>query len=423
MSLKHQIKEEETLLAYFRQMLTDPEDEDNYEQSAKEHADAEQPAVQETAAQEPVMQMQLQEEVQSAPAYQTQTITLSAPKSLQTLLESVDEHKADVIVAQDTKTQVSEPVVEVAVQTQVPTQTVADTKTDTDTAQKSETVVETVEESAVETVQEVKSDTEVAPKVETAAQVATNKAVALEQEALEAAQWEASLSVAHNTESDTEVAPKVETAAQVATNKAVALEQEALEAAQWEASLSVAHNTDTVQETQTQTQEAAKSKYDPDNWENIHTEEEFQTLFFTVQGVRFAVPLIDLGNIIECGKITQIFGKPAWYMGMTDCRGDKINIVDTLLWVKPEIGESPDRYPYLISLSRSNWALGCDVLEGNRTLKRSQVKWRVNAGSRPWLAGIVKDQMCALLHVEALISLFEKGMDFGKLKEKFGDIS
>lgn len=379
MSLKHQIKEEETLLAYFRQMLTDPEDEDNYEQSAKEHADAEQPAVQETAAQEPVMQMQLQEEVQSAPAYQTQTITLSAPKSLQTLLESVDEHKADVIVAQDTKTQVSEPVVEVAVQTQVPTQTVADTKTDTDTAQKSETEVETVEESAVETVQEVKSDTE--------------------------------------------VAPKVETAAQVATNKAVALEQEALEAAQWEASLSVAHNTDTVQETQTQTQEAAKSKYDPDNWENIHTEEEFQTLFFTVQGVRFAVPLIDLGNIIECGKITQIFGKPAWYMGMTDCRGDKINIVDTLLWVKPEIGESPDRYPYLISLSRSNWALGCDVLEGNRTLKRSQVKWRVNAGSRPWLAGIVKDQMCALLHVEALISLFEKGMDFGKLKEKFGDIS
>ena len=379
MSLKHQIKEEETLLAYFRQMLTDPEDEDNYEQSAKEHADAEQPAVQETAAQEPVMQMQLQEEVQSAPAYQTQTITLSAPKSLQTLLESVDEHKADVIVAQDTKTQVSEPVVEVAVQTLVPTQTVADTKTDTDTAQKSETEVETVEESAVETVQEVKSDTEVAPKVETAAQVATNKAVALEQEALEAAQWEASLSVAHNTE--------------------------------------------TVQETQTQTQEAAKSKYDPDNWENIHTEEEFQTLFFTVQGVRFAVPLIDLGNIIECGKITQIFGKPAWYMGMTDCRGDKINIVDTLLWVKPEIGESPDRYPYLISLSRSNWALGCDVLEGNRTLKRSQVKWRVNAGSRPWLAGIVKDQMCALLHVEALISLFEKGMDFGKLKEKFGDIS
>lgn len=379
MSLKHQIKEEETLLAYFRQMLTDPEDEDNYEQSAKEHAVAEQTAVQETVAQEPVMQMQLQEEVQSAPAYQTQTITLSAPKSLQTLLESVDEHNADVIVAEDTKTQVSEPAVETAVQTQVQTQTATDTKTDTDTAQKSETVVETVEESAVETVQEVKSDTE--------------------------------------------LALKTETAAEVAVNKAAALEQEALEAAQWEASLSVAQNTDTVQETQTQTQEAAKSKYDPDNWENIHTEEEFQTLFFTVQGVRFAVPLIDLGNIIECGKITQIFGKPAWYMGMTDCRGDKINIVDTLLWVKPEIGESPDRYPYLISLSRSNWALGCDVLEGNRTLKRSQVKWRVNAGSRPWLAGIVKDQMCALLHVEALISLFEKGMDFGKLKQKFGDIS
>ena len=32
-------------------------------------------------------------------------------------------------------------------------------------------------------------------------------------------------------------------------------------------------------------------------------------------------------------------------MGITDVRGDKINIVDTLRSVMPEIKDSPDKYP------------------------------------------------------------------------------
>ena len=150
-------------------------------------------------------------------------------------------------------------------------------------------------------------------------------------------------------------------------------------------------------------------------WQNVDLGEQFQVLFFLVQGVRFAVPLIDLGGIFECEKITQLFGKPSWFMGITDVRGTKINIVDTLRWVMPEIGDSPDKYPYLISLGTSSWSIGCDVLEGNRTLNRSQVKWREIPGSRPWLAGIVTSDKCALLHVKALISLFEAGADIEDL--------
>ena len=150
-------------------------------------------------------------------------------------------------------------------------------------------------------------------------------------------------------------------------------------------------------------------------WQNVDLGEQFQVLFFLVQGVRFAVPLIDLGGIFECEKITQLFGKPSWFMGITDVRGSKINIVDTLRWVMPEIGDSPDKYPYLISLGTSSWSIGCDVLEGNRTLNRSQVKWREIPGSRPWLAGIVTSDKCALLHVKALISLFEAGADIEDL--------
>lgn len=169
-------------------------------------------------------------------------------------------------------------------------------------------------------------------------------------------------------------------------------------------------------EIQEQTQGAQDLKNE-DIWQNIQVPDEFQTLFFTVQGVRFAVPLIDLGGIFETEKITTLFGKPQWYMGITDIRGDKFNIVDTLRWVKPEIGLSPESYPYLIALSKSLWCLGCDVLEGNRTLRKEHVKWREKAGTRPWLAGIVKNEMCALLHVNELIKLFKKGVDHQDLQQ------
>ncbi|MCK0540413.1 chemotaxis protein CheW [Anaerobiospirillum sp. NML02-A-032] len=150
-------------------------------------------------------------------------------------------------------------------------------------------------------------------------------------------------------------------------------------------------------------------------WKNVDLGEQFQVLFFLVQGVRFAVPLIDLGGIFECDKITQLFGKPSWFMGITDVRGDKINIVDTLRWVMPEINDSPDKYPYLISLGNTEWSIGCDVLEGNRTLTSSQIKWREIPGNRPWLAGIVTSDKCAVLHVQSLIALFEAGADIEDL--------
>lgn len=152
-------------------------------------------------------------------------------------------------------------------------------------------------------------------------------------------------------------------------------------------------------------------------WKNVDLGEQFQVLFFLVQGVRFAVPLIDLGGIFECDKITQLFGKPSWFMGITDVRGDKINIVDTLRWVMPEINDSPDKYPYLISLGNTEWSIGCDVLEGNRTLNKSQIKWREIPGNRPWLAGIVTSDKCAVLHVQSLIALFEAGADIEDLNK------
>ncbi|MCR5536565.1 MAG: chemotaxis protein CheW [Succinivibrio sp.] len=183
--------------------------------------------------------------------------------------------------------------------------------------------------------------------------------------------------------------------------------------------------TETVQETtavqeDTHVVEAVKNEAPalPDGlqWENIETPNEFQALFFLARGVRFAVPLVDLGGIYECSNVTSLFGKPAWYKGISDVRGRKINVVDTLKWVKPDV-KVDSEFKYIILLGDSLWSICCDELEGNRYLNKENVKWRQNAGNRPWLAGIVKKEMCALLHVNALVTMFGEGFDLKTLQE------
>ena len=318
------------------------------------------PALELASAIEP----EFEPEPQLQSQYQSQTATsvdYAAPKdSLQRLLSTIDNTavaEPAVETKVETATAVAEPVVETKVETAV-AEPVVETKVETAVA---EPVVETaVAEPVVET------------KVETATAVA-----------------------------EPVVAPVVTPAPVVAPAPVVTPVQ-----------------TKQVIKTPAQlAQERMSSRLQQiaATWQNVDLGEQFQVLFFLVQGVRFAVPLIDLGGIFECEKITQLFGKPSWFMGITDVRGSKINIVDTLRWVMPEIGDSPDKYPYLISLGTSSWSIGCDVLEGNRTLNRSQVKWREIPGSRPWLAGIVTSDKCALLHVKALISLFEAGADIEDL--------
>ena len=146
-------------------------------------------------------------------------------------------------------------------------------------------------------------------------------------------------------------------------------------------------------------------------WANIETADEFQALFFVVDRVTFAVPLVDLGTINNIDKITALFGKPNWFMGMMNVRDEKIQVVDFAKWAMPQIAVDPEKFQYVIELGASKWGITCTELIGTQTLKRNQVQWRSNSGKRPWLAGIVKEKMCALIHVTELVKLFKKGVD------------
>lgn len=149
----------------------------------------------------------------------------------------------------------------------------------------------------------------------------------------------------------------------------------------------------------------------PIAWENIDTGNEFQALFFDVAGVTFAVPLTELGGIHQLGEVSSLFGQPGWYKGIMTSREQKMNVVDTAQWVMPGQHLEIDDYKYLIMLDESPWGLACHHLKGTELLRRDQVKWRHQEGKRPWLAGMVKEKMCALLHVRELLLLLERGVN------------
>lgn len=143
-------------------------------------------------------------------------------------------------------------------------------------------------------------------------------------------------------------------------------------------------------------------------------EESFQALLFEVAGLTMAVPLTTLGGIHNIDKVGPLIGKPRWFMGVMLHREQKLNVVDTAQWVMPEkydqkLAETLN-YQYLIMLGDSEWGLASDKLINTVTLGKEDVKWRENSGKRPWLAGMVKDKMCALVDVYQLISMLNKGL-------------
>lgn len=143
-------------------------------------------------------------------------------------------------------------------------------------------------------------------------------------------------------------------------------------------------------------------------------ENRFQALFFEVAGLTLAVPLVTLGGIHRIDKVGGLIGKPKWFKGVMLHREQKINVVDTAMWVMPEkydqnLAETLN-YQYLIMLGDSLWGLASDKLVNTVTLTKDEVKWREAGGKRPWLAGMVKERMCALIDVYQLIAMLNNGL-------------
>lgn len=129
---------------------------------------------------------------------------------------------------------------------------------------------------------------------------------------------------------------------------------------------------------------------------------DFDVLLFDVAGLTLAVPLIALGQIQPLtDALTPLFGQADWFMGIQPTPAGKIRTVNTAKFVMPERYDERflDSAKYVISIAGVPWGLAVDSVKQPVTLAPEDVKWRGERSKRPWLAGMVKERMCALLDV------------------------
>lgn len=139
-------------------------------------------------------------------------------------------------------------------------------------------------------------------------------------------------------------------------------------------------------------------------------QQPFECLLFRVGGLALAAPLIELGAIypLDEDNLTSIFGQTSWFMGLLPVKDYNVRTIDTALVVMPERYEQPmrERYRFVISLYGADWGLAVDEVMNSVRLDPDQVRWRGQRSKRPWLAGTVVDQMCALLDIGQLAWMF-----------------
>lgn len=139
-----------------------------------------------------------------------------------------------------------------------------------------------------------------------------------------------------------------------------------------------------------------------DNGRPAWAQKRFDVLLFKVSGLTLAVPLIALGQIHPMtDELTPLFGQADWFMGLLPTPMGKIRTVNTARFVMPErYDENFVRTAqYVISIDGVPWGLAVDTVNQPISLDPDDVKWRSERSRRPWLAGTVKEHMCALLDI------------------------
>ncbi|MDB9894636.1 chemotaxis protein CheW [Reinekea sp.] len=137
--------------------------------------------------------------------------------------------------------------------------------------------------------------------------------------------------------------------------------------------------------------------------------QRFDCLVFTVNGLKLAVPLRMLSTIYTVDKkLTPLFDQPSWFLGLLPGhQGQSVRVVDTALMVMPERNQPKTKawVRFAIGVHDSDWAFAAQGIKGSISLVPEAVKWRTQRTSRPWLAGTVISELCALVDPDAFEQL------------------
>lgn len=137
-----------------------------------------------------------------------------------------------------------------------------------------------------------------------------------------------------------------------------------------------------------------------DNGRPDWAQNRFDALIFKVAGLKLAVPLVSLGLIHPIDKkFNALPHQTPWFLGLLRVSGGSIKVIDTAMCVMPERYTPACRegLKYVITLHGYEWGLACHEVEKAIRLDPNAINWRTQRGKRPWMAGTVRDHMCALI--------------------------
>lgn len=139
----------------------------------------------------------------------------------------------------------------------------------------------------------------------------------------------------------------------------------------------------------------------------------FQCLMFRVAGLTLALPLAKLNGVLpwDTEAVTELPNHQPWFLGLRTHLEHKVKLIDVANVVLPadRWAELPPvesgRLGKVILIDDGHWGLACDDVAEVITLSGTDVKWRSQSGSRPWLAGTVIKQMCALIDTDSFAEM------------------
>jgi purine-binding chemotaxis protein CheW len=138
----------------------------------------------------------------------------------------------------------------------------------------------------------------------------------------------------------------------------------------------------------------------------------FKSLIFNIGELKLAVPLTKLGGIHKIDyKPTPMPDKPAWCLGIVADPIGNISLINSVLWMIPEKYDVAKAngldYELFIVLDKSRWGLACTAVDSAITVSEKDIRWNHKKSKRPWLAGMIVEEMCALVDVDTLLLMLD----------------
>ncbi|MGS2717527.1 chemotaxis protein CheW [Eionea flava] len=147
-----------------------------------------------------------------------------------------------------------------------------------------------------------------------------------------------------------------------------------------------------------------------DNGRPAWGDSPFDVLLVDLSGIQLAMPLVALDAINPLSdELTPLFGQAEWFMGLQKTITGNVNVINTSQFIMPERykPEAQARAKYSVAINGSGWALAVDKIHQPITIDPADIRWRKRRSERPWMAGTIKDHVCALIDIPTLANLLK----------------